>query len=118
VIEEEGGETTRRSSRTAGKRKNYTQVRDEYVLRLVKAQLIPFSDGFESSEDMEDGLEEAEEKEKEEDITASSSLYTGSLPKDKVLEKILGYRIKEHSDPPVHEFFVKWKVQYRQAVVT
>lgn len=63
-----------------------------------------------------DSLDEPEEMELAEDDNAEgvqelvTSTLLGAIPKEKSLEKILAYRIKEGSDPPVYEFFVKWKV--------
>lgn len=52
-------------------------------------------------------------KEKEGDPISASFALLGAIPKDKVLEKILAYRNKDNADPPVYEFFVKWKVRLR-----
>lgn len=73
------------------------------------------ADSTNEMEEVGEGETRGEEEAMEEEELVTSAL-TGSLPKEKVLEKILAHRVKENSDPPVHEFFVKWKVQMHRTL--
>lgn len=74
----------------------------------MSSENIEYMNSSEEEEMDEEG--ETMGKEKEGDTISASFALLGAIPKDKVLEKILAYRNKDNADPPVYEYFVKWKV--------
>jgi len=92
--EEDYSSVSRRSTRNAGKRKSYSRMEEK-------------EDSVEESSDSGAETVIPEPKVKAEPKGKS---FLDTLPKSKVLEKILAHRAAPESDPPVYEFFVKWKM--------